>query len=319
MAHHLHWHRKKGTPSLEQATEARLQQLRQLIETGETHLTGRAMRYGEEEGGGYTGSRFRGFKHAYPELQRVPYGPGAIARAIERRKGPAYTAVYSAVETAMERAGFPPRRAPTPAARTVGPHEVVRPYCARCREFHTRGQHRFHGVGSFHRTHLFSFGRNFMKDKPGIGKAFYFFGSFTSKLAAKKKEAKIPGSFIHESGGRYYVLKPKKIRSNPKAKAVFVQLMQTAQHRQLTNRERLILAKARRELQRGRRRGNPKASKNPPAARGVIRMGKLLELRYHRDWGKKPGFYKHKFTTRPRVFYASRPMMVPANTVFIRG
>lgn len=50
---------------------------------------------------------------------------------------------------------------------------------------------------------------------PGIGRAFYFFGSTTSKLAARKLERKHPGSFIHEKDGRYYVLKPKTIRSNP--------------------------------------------------------------------------------------------------------
>jgi hypothetical protein len=50
----------------------------------------------------------------------------------------------------------------------------------------------------------------------GAGKAFTFHGSFTSKLAAKRKEAQIPGSFIAEKSGRYYLLKPKRIRSNPK-------------------------------------------------------------------------------------------------------
>jgi len=51
----------------------------------------------------------------------------------------------------------------------------------------------------------------------GRGKAFYFFGSFTSKLLARKKEAQTPGSFIHFKNGRYYVLKPRKMasRSNP--------------------------------------------------------------------------------------------------------
>lgn len=48
---------------------------------------------------------------------------------------------------------------------------------------------------------------------PGYGKAFTFHGSFTSKLAAKRKEAQTPGSFIQEKSGRYYVLKPKRIRT----------------------------------------------------------------------------------------------------------
>lgn len=41
-----------------------------------------------------------------------------------------------------------------------------------------------------------------------------FHGSFTSQLAARKKEAKTPGSFIIKRGDRYYVLKEKKVESN---------------------------------------------------------------------------------------------------------
>lgn len=51
--------------------------------------------------------------------------------------------------------------------------------------------------------------------RPGLGRNFYIFGSFTSKLAAVRKEAKHPGSFVHHAkNGRYYVLKAKK---NPPA------------------------------------------------------------------------------------------------------
>lgn len=57
----------------------------------------------------------------------------------------------------------------------------------------------------------------------GVGKAFTFHGSFTSKLAAKRKEAQTPGSFIQEKDGRYYLLKLRRIgsrslnvRTNPK-------------------------------------------------------------------------------------------------------
>jgi hypothetical protein len=50
---------------------------------------------------------------------------------------------------------------------------------------------------------------------PGIGRAFYFLGSYTSKILAAKAERQHPGSFIHFTNGRWYVLKPKKILSNP--------------------------------------------------------------------------------------------------------
>lgn len=51
----------------------------------------------------------------------------------------------------------------------------------------------------------------------GRGKAFTFHGSATSKLMARKLERRTPGSFIQEKDGRYYILKPKKVRSNPRA------------------------------------------------------------------------------------------------------
>jgi hypothetical protein len=55
-----------------------------------------------------------------------------------------------------------------------------------------------------------------MKRNPGTGKAFTFHGSFTSKILAAKRERQTPGSFIVEKDGRYYVLKPKRIKSiNP--------------------------------------------------------------------------------------------------------
>lgn len=63
--------------------------------------------------------------------------------------------------------------------------------------------------------HADVFIHNRKSKNPGVGKSFYFLGSATSKLAARKIERKHPGSFIHEKDGRYYVLKPKKVRSNP--------------------------------------------------------------------------------------------------------
>jgi hypothetical protein len=46
---------------------------------------------------------------------------------------------------------------------------------------------------------------------PGRGKAFTFYGSYSSLILARRQERKIPGSFIHQKDGRYYVLKPKRI------------------------------------------------------------------------------------------------------------
>jgi hypothetical protein len=64
------------------------------------------------------------------------------------------------------------------------------------------------------------------KRNPGVGKAFTFHGAFSSKLLAQKLERQTPGSFIQEKDGRYYVLKPKKIRSraitNPRKRGVLI-------------------------------------------------------------------------------------------------
>jgi hypothetical protein len=51
------------------------------------------------------------------------------------------------------------------------------------------------------------------KSNAGTGKAFTFHGSYESKILAARKEREIPGSFIIKRDGRYYVLKPKKVRS----------------------------------------------------------------------------------------------------------
>ena len=54
---------------------------------------------------------------------------------------------------------------------------------------------------------------------PKVGRVFYIFGSFTSKLAAARKEAAHPGSFIyHAKNGRYYVLKRRHALHNPHRK-----------------------------------------------------------------------------------------------------
>ena len=54
-----------------------------------------------------------------------------------------------------------------------------------------------------------------MKGNPGRGRAFTFHGSYTSLLAARRKERQTPGSFIIERDGRYYLLKAKRQKKNP--------------------------------------------------------------------------------------------------------
>jgi hypothetical protein len=40
--------------------------------------------------------------------------------------------------------------------------------------------------------------------------------------------------------------------------------------------------------------------------KGRIRMGKLIEIRYDRDHGANPGYYKHKFDSHVPVYYSER-------------
>lgn|SRR5574342_1434688 len=79
----------------------------------------------------------------------------------------------------------------------------------------SRARHKKNDGQTISAEHADVFIHNRKAKNPGVGKSFYFLGSATSKLAARKIERKHPGSFIHEKDGRYYVLKPKKIRSNP--------------------------------------------------------------------------------------------------------
>lgn len=52
------------------------------------------------------------------------------------------------------------------------------------------------------------------RSNPGLGRDFYFFGKFRSKILAARSEREHPGSFIIARKGYYYVLKDK-VRRNP--------------------------------------------------------------------------------------------------------
>jgi hypothetical protein len=51
------------------------------------------------------------------------------------------------------------------------------------------------------------------------------------------------------------------------------------------------------------RRGAPKKNCRPnPRGAGAVRIGRVLEIRYHRDKGRHPGHYKHTFTSNASVW-----------------
>lgn len=103
------------------------------------------------------------------------------------------------------------------------------------------------------------------------------------------------------------------------ARRIFAHLMLVARTRRLTARESAQLSVARQKLRSDRHSTrNPKKRRKAVSARrnpgGMIRMGKLVEIRYYRDHGRAKGFYKHPFKVRPEIFY--RPS---DNSIFIKG
>lgn len=148
--------------TLEEATAHRLAEFADLAESGITEMTGKIRRdYTPEdpwEKPGEVVGRFGGIKPAYPELMRISAGPKVIAAAIRRGKGKTFETVRGLMEHQLTKLGFEPRRKRSPGRPTVAPHKKLRPYCEHCGNMHSTNQHRFHGEGAFHRTHLFSFG-----------------------------------------------------------------------------------------------------------------------------------------------------------------
>lgn len=114
--------------------------------------------------------------------------------------------------------------------------------------------------------------------EPGRGNEF--FASATTELKAKKlcrQYCGQHGGFVVGAGG----------------KTVF-EIKRRAPYTPLSRNK----PRRRRSTARGpARRPRPKQNGR------VIRMGKLVELRYERDHGSKPGFYKHEFRSKPVIFY----------------
>lgn len=94
-----------------------------------------------------------------------------------------------------------------------------------------------------------------------------------------------------------------------------------AKRAQLDGARHVSVAEARRIIGSARRSGsNPRkrqAKRNPATKRtpgGYTYMGRLVEIRYNRDHGRSPGFYRHTFTARPKVYYRASD-----NSIKVKG
>lgn len=115
------------------------------------------------------------------------------------------------------------------------------------------------------------------------------------------------------------ILKTVPTERNPLTRAKAKQILHEgrAQGRKLTEKQRRFFgARA-----SGAPRRNPKQVIKAEHADvfvhnpgGLVRMGTLVELRYHRDHGRAKGYYRHPFKQRPTIYY--RPS---DNSILIKG
>ena len=275
--------------NLEQATDLRLSQIYDLARSGVTELTGTARReYGQE--GEFVG-RIGGLKPMFPELQALKEGPSVIAKAIERGEGKTFERVYEVVRGALSKSGLRSSRKKQ-AKLTVSPHQG-RVYCRHCADWHTRGQHRFHGEGAFHKTHLFSFGDNPMTASQAKE-------TFSQLMALARKRTLSPSERNQLAIARQYLRSAKK------------SVMRNRKNKQLS-REKACMMLHRREYSSTAQQGFLGARCSGYPARNPGRSeiyGELLDITArksgpHRCDAKCKRVnhtYRHKFTSRPKIY-----------------
>jgi hypothetical protein len=278
-------------PTLEQAIERRLSEIHDVARSGVTELTGKGRREGGIGEGEFIG-RFGGLKPAFPELLHVKDSPKQIAEAIERGKGPGYTRVYEAVRAYMQKLGYRSRGTLHRGKPTIGPH-AGNTYCAHCRTFHTKGQHRFHGPGAFHKTHLFSFNPMSVSQARTVFANLMRAARMGSLTAYQKKELTVARQVLRSQ--RRPAMNPKKL-TRKKARTMLHRHEYTSRKQQ-----RFLGARA---------SGYPRKN-----------YGQLLEMRMkrtgpHRCDAKCAAAghrYKHVFKSKPTVYG------LPNGSILIEG
>lgn len=144
----------------QQVIWSRMQEIRELVRYGATEMTGRSYR---DASGRIAGRHGGGFSTMFPELKKAGMTPAEAARAIESGKGVGYERLVKAIADTYGLVSKGSRR----GRATVPPH-VGNRKCKHCREAHTTSEHRFHGPGSFHSTHLFAFNPKMKRRKKSL-------------------------------------------------------------------------------------------------------------------------------------------------------
>lgn len=137
---------------LDQAAKHRLLELADVVRSGATESVGKGLR---SETGEVVRRGRGGVGILYPELIRAGVAPGVAAKAIARGKGIIYRRLHAAAR--WELAAYIPEAKRYEQKPVIPPHRKLTRKCKRCKIWHGKGEHRFHGPGAFQQTHLFAF------------------------------------------------------------------------------------------------------------------------------------------------------------------
>lgn len=187
--------RNSRKATLDEATATRMAEFVDGAESGITEMTGKLWREytpaDPMERGGDVIGRFGGLKKSFLELLAIDAGPKRIAQAIRRGKGRTFETVKHLMEGQLAKLGFEPARRRSLAKATVAPHPRLTARCKHCAGLHTTSQHRFHGEGSLHRTHLWAFNPPAPAIKPKrIGR--------TQRVFYLRDQGNLQGPYVHK-------------------------------------------------------------------------------------------------------------------------
>lgn len=185
-------------PYLSDYVPWRLRSIYETATNGHWELVGKTAGYRDEETGEWViGRRVRGgWSDEVPELPER-FSPKITAAALRRGAGVRYRAIVQAVRSYGIRHGlarFSRKKRPS-----VAPHRALTKKCLVCGVPHTKKQHKFHGVHSFHRSHMFAF--NPMKNPRSPLPLLY---GRVLRVEAQKTQKHVCDSGCREVHHRYY-------------------------------------------------------------------------------------------------------------------